>query len=71
MTNLPGASMGDLTHDKVMCRRPDRQGGSGLEGLHGPAHLPQNQSLSVYCLLYYAFNNSSDINKGLPPTTFL
>ena len=29
---MPGASMGDPTHDKVMQRRPDEQGGSGLEG---------------------------------------
>ena len=32
-----GASTGDPTHDKVMRRRPDKQGGSGLKGLPGPA----------------------------------
>ena len=32
-------------------------------------HLPQNQNLSV--LLFYDFHNSSDINGGLFPTTFL
>ena len=55
--SLPGASMGDPTHDKVMWRRPDKQGGSGLEGLPGPAlaSIP-NQNLSVYCILYYAFH---------------
>ena len=26
-------------------------------------HLPRNQSLSVYCLLYYAFQLSSDISR--------
>jgi len=36
-TKLPGSSTGDPTHDKVMQRRPDRQGGSGLKGLPGPA----------------------------------
>ena len=45
-----GASTGDPTHDKVMRRRPDRQGGLGLEGLPGPAqHRPGNQSV---CLLF-------------------
>ena len=49
---MPGASTGDPTHDKVMWR--------GLMGKEnqvsrGPLseHLPQNQNLSVYCLLYY------------------
>ena len=54
---LLGASTGDPTHDKVMWRRPDRQGRSGLEGLPGPAQASTpNQNLSVYCLLYYAFH---------------
>ena len=35
--SLPGASTGDSTHDKVMQKRPDEQGGSGLEGPPGPA----------------------------------
>ena len=34
---LPGASTGDPTHDKVMWKRPDKQGGSGLKGPHGCA----------------------------------
>ena len=34
---LPGASTGDPTHDKVMWKRPDEQGRSGLEGPPGPA----------------------------------
>ena len=29
---MPGAIMGDPTHDKVMRRRPDTQGRSGYEG---------------------------------------
>ena len=36
-TTLLGASMGDPTHDKVMWKRPDEQGGSGLEGPPGPS----------------------------------
>ena len=54
---LPGANTGDPTHEKVMQRRPDKQGGSGLEGLPGPARASTpSQDLSVYCLLYYAFH---------------
>ena len=68
---LPEDSTGDPTHDKVMWRRPDRQGGSGLKGLPGPARASTpNQNLST---VYYItpFTNSSDINRGLSPTTFL
>ena len=50
-TKLPGSSTGDPTHDKVMQRRPDRQGGSGLEGLHGPAQALTPQPKSV-CLQF-------------------
>ena len=42
-----GASTGDPTHDKVMWRRPDRQGGSGLEGLPGPARASTPKPESV------------------------
>ena len=48
---MPGASTGDPTHDKVMWRRPDRQGGSGLEGLPGPARASAQKPKSV-CLLF-------------------
>ena len=51
---LPVASTGDSTHDKVMWRRPDRQGGSGLEGLPGPAQASTPKPKSV-CLLYTIF----------------
>ena len=66
-----GASTGVPTHDKVKRERPDGQDKSGLEG------RPRT-CLSVYpktriCLFYYftTFTNSSDINGGLSPTTFL
>ena len=54
--NLPGASTGVPTHDKVMWESPDGQGESGLKGaISGlPEHLPQNQNLSV--LLFYNFH---------------
>ena len=48
---MPGASTGDPTHDKVMQRRPDRQGGSGLKGLPGPAWASTPKPKSV-CLLF-------------------
>ena len=48
---LPGASTGDSTHDKVMRKRPDRQGRSGLEGLPGPAQASTPKPKSV-CLLF-------------------
>ena len=66
---LPGASTGDPTHDKVMWKRPDEQGESGLKGPPGPAQAhPQTR----ICLSYYfmSFTNSSDNNRGLSPTTF-
>ena len=46
---LPGASMGDPTHDKVMWRWPDEQGGSGLKGPPGPARASTPKPESV-CL---------------------
>ena len=48
---MPGASTGDPTHDKVMWRRPDNQGGSGLKGLPGPARASTLKPKSV-CLLF-------------------
>ena len=48
---LPGASTGDSTHDKVMRKRPDKQGRSGLEGLPGPARASTPKPKSV-CLLF-------------------
>ena len=50
--NLPGASTGDPTQDKVM--RRDLTGKvSQVSRGPLPEHLLQNQKLSVYCLLYY------------------
>ena len=56
---------------KVMQREPDRQKQIGPRGIPWIC-------LSIYpktriCLSYYfvPFTNSSDINKGLSPTTFL
>ena len=53
-TILPGASTEDPTHDKVMWKRPDEQGGSGLEGPPGPAQAstpkPESICLTILCL---------------------
>ena len=53
-TELLGANTGDPTHDKVMWKRPDGQGRSGLEGPPGPAqHLPpkpESVCLTILCL---------------------
>ena len=45
--------MGDPTHDKVMLRGLM---GKASQVSRGPLseHLPRNQNLSDYCLLYYA-----------------
>jgi len=55
---------------KVMQKRPDRQGRSGLEGPPNLLeHLPQNQNLST---VYYImpFTNSSVINRVYPRPPF-
>ena len=52
--SLPGASTGDPTHDKVMRRALTGKASQVSRGPL-PEHLPQNQNLSVYCLLYYTF----------------
>jgi len=48
---MPGASTGDPTHGKVMRKRPDRQGGSGLKGLLGQTRASTPKPKSV-CLLF-------------------
>ena len=48
---MPGASTGDPTHEKVMRKRPDWHGRSGLEGLPGPARASTPKPKSV-CLLF-------------------
>ena len=67
--------MGVPTHDKVHVERPDMQ---RRVRTRGPPPPTPWTCLSVYpktriCLFYYftTFTNSSDINGGLSPTTFL
>ena len=48
---LPGASTRDPTHDKVMRRRPDKQGGSGLQGFWKAAPVLTLKMISVFLML--------------------
>ena len=67
-----GATTGDPTHGKGHVgetgqAKADQDSRDSLDPLE---HLPRNQNLST---VYYImpFTNSSDINRGLSPTTFL
>ena len=48
---LPGSSMGDPIHDKVMQKRPDKQGRPGLKGPPGPAWGSTPKPESVLTLM--------------------
>ena len=63
-------SLGHLTHDKVMWKSPDKQ---GLRTRQTPWSCSSIYCKTRICLSYYFmfFTNSSDINRGLFPTTFL
>ena len=69
---VPGATTGDPTHDKGHAEetweaKVDQDLRDSLDLLE---HLPPNQNLpTVYYIM--PFTNSSDINRGLSPTTFL
>ena len=60
---MPGASTGDPTHDKVM--RRDLVG----KAIQVLSEYPKTR----ICLFYYfmSLTNTSDINGGLSPNTFL
>ena len=64
--------MGDPTHDKVMWRRPDKHGGSGLEGLPWTCSSIYPETKICLSPVYYImpFTNSSDINRGYPRPPF-
>ena len=70
---VSGANTGDPTHDKVMQRKPDRQGGSGLEGLAGPARASTPKPKSVFLLFTILCLSPTllTLTGGYPPTTFL
>ena len=48
---MPGASTRDPTHDKVVRRRPDKQGRSGLQGFRKAAPALSLNMISVFLML--------------------
>ena len=54
---MPGATTGDPTHDKVMWKRSDEQGGSELEGPPGSARAstPKPESVLLFCAFHQLF----------------
>ena len=69
-SQLPGASTGHPTHDKVMSKRTVKQ---GFRTQGAPQTFSSIYPKTRICLSYYfvPFTNSPDINRGLSPTTFL
>ena len=63
---MPGASMGDPTHDKVMWRELMGQGESGLKGASAWASTPKPKSVCLLSATLY----SSDITGGSPRPPF-
>ena len=68
--NLPGATTGDPTHDRVMWKRTVKQ---GFRTQWAPQAFSSIYPKTRICLISYfmTFTNSSDINRGLFLTTFL
>ena len=60
---LPGASLGDPTHDKDMWKRPDKQG-FRTRGAPWTCIYP----ITRICLSYYfvPFTNSPDVQGAIP-----
>ena len=48
---MPGASIQDPIHEKVVRRRPDRQGRSGLQGFRKAAPVLTLRMISVFLML--------------------
>ena len=70
--SLPGATTGDPTHNKGHAEETwqAKADQASRDPLNVLECLPQNQNLST---VYYImpFTNSSDISRGLSPTTFI
>ena len=65
---MPGASTRDPTHDKVVRRRPDKQGRSGLQGFRKAAPALTLKMISVFLMfavLDYSLISATRI-EGLP-----
>ena len=69
-TTLPGASVENPAHGKG--HEEEAWQAKARSGLEGPSFLSIYPKTKI-CLFYYfiTFTNSSDINRGLSPTTFL
>ena len=67
---LPGASTRDPTHDKVVRRRPDKQGRSGLQGFWKAAPALTLKMISVFLMLAILDHSLSSVTwvEGLPPS---
>ena len=65
---VPGASTRDATHDKVVRRRPDKQGRSGPQGFQKAALACTLKMISVFLMLaildYSLFSVTQ--GEGLP-----
>ena len=66
--NMPGASTRDPTHDKVMRRRPDKQGRSGLQGFRKAALARTLKMISVFLMLAVLDHSLISVTQveGLP-----
>ena len=65
---LPGASTQDPTHDKIMQRRPDKQGRSGLQGFLKAAPVLTLKTISAFwmlAILDYSLISVTQV-EGLP-----
>ena len=69
---LPGATTGDPTHDKGHADRTwqAKAEQDSRDSLDLLKHQPRNQSLSIYCLLYYAFHQLFWHLQGAIPDHF-
>ena len=65
---MPGASTRDPTHDKVMRRRPDKQGRSGLQGFRKAALARTLKMISVFLMLAVLDHSLISVTQveGLP-----
>ena len=62
--------MGDPTHEKVMWKRPGKQGGSGLEGPPGPAQASTPKAESVCSTISCLSPTPLTLTGGYPQPPF-
>ena len=66
---LPGASTRDPTHDKVMRRKPDKQGRSGFQGSRKAALTLKISVFLMLALIDYSLISVAQA-EGLPQSLF-